>query len=120
MTPWQLWRDHPEKSRLRNVLFQIHFWVGAVAGAYIFVMSASGSVIVFRNELSGNDVVEWLVDLHENLLAGSTGRRVNGIGAAFLVLLCLTGAVVWWPGRKYWRRSLVVDGACFPRSSGIP
>jgi uncharacterized iron-regulated membrane protein len=116
ITAWQLWLDHPEKSRVRNVFFQVHFWVGAVVGAYIFVMSASGSVIVFRNEFSGNVAVEWLVGLHENLLAGSTGRWVNGIGAICLVLLCLTGAVIWWPGSKHWRRSMIVDwSAHFPR-----
>ena len=46
MTAWQQWLDHPEKSRARNAFFQIHFWVGAVVGAYIFVMSVSGSLIV--------------------------------------------------------------------------
>jgi uncharacterized iron-regulated membrane protein len=33
-----------------------------------------------------------------------------------LTLLCLTGAVIWWPGAKHWRRSLRVEwGARFPR-----
>jgi uncharacterized iron-regulated membrane protein len=107
--PWQLWLDHPEKSWVRNIFFQVHFWVGAVVGAYIFVMSVSGSLIVYRNELSRKVSIEWLVDLHENLLAGSTGRWVNGIGAVCLALLCVTGAVIWWPGTKYWRRSLTVE-----------
>jgi uncharacterized iron-regulated membrane protein len=116
MTAWQTWLDHPEKSRVRNVLFQVHFWVGAVIAAYIFVMSVSGSLIVYRNELSGRVSVEWLVNLHENWLAGSTGHWVNGVGAICLILLCLTGAVIWWPGTKYWRRSLIVDwSAHFPR-----
>jgi len=116
MTAWQTWLDHPEKSRVRNVLFQVHFWVGAVIAAYIFVMSVSGSLIVYRNELSGKVSVEWLVNLHENWLAGSTGRWVNGIGAICLTLLCLTGAVIWWPGTKHWRPSLTVDwSAHFPR-----
>jgi uncharacterized iron-regulated membrane protein len=75
----------PGESRVRNVFFQVHFWVGAVVGVYIFVMSASGSLIVFRNKLSGKVSVEWLVDLHENLLAdrlaaGSTGS----VQSAFL------------------------------------
>ncbi len=49
----------------------------------------------------------WMVDLHDNLLGGQTGRLINGIGAIFVVLLCLTGAVVWWPGVVNWRRSVV-------------
>jgi len=71
-----------------------------VAGLYILVMSVSGSIIVFRNDLESNPessvfrLVEWLVDLHENLLFGMTGRRVNGVGAICLTLLCLTGAIL--------------------------
>ncbi len=51
----------------------------------------------------------WLLDLHDNLLSGQTGRRINGIGALFVTLLCMTGAAVWWPGIKSWRRSLTLD-----------
>jgi len=51
----------------------------------------------------------WLLDLHDNLLSGETGRRINGIGALFVTLLCLTGAIIWWPGIKSWRRSLTLD-----------
>ena len=69
--------------------------MGAVAGAYILLMSVSGSLIVYRNEFSGNSFeVEWVVRLHENLLAGTTGHFVNGIGGACLMLLCLTGGVI--------------------------
>jgi uncharacterized iron-regulated membrane protein len=116
MTGWQQWLDRPEKFWLRQGLFQVHLWVGAIAGAYVIVMSVSGSVIVFRNALSERLSVEWLVDLHENWLAGSTGHWINGIGAICLTMLCLTGAVIWWPGTKHWRRSLIVDwSAHFPR-----
>jgi len=55
---------------------------------------------------AGIKLLAWLGDLHVNLLAGKPGRLVNGIGAAFLTLLCLTGAVIWWPGIGSWRRSL--------------
>ena len=51
----------------------------------------------------------WLLDLHDNLLTGETGRSVNGGGAVALTLLSLTGAMIWWPGIRSWRRSLVVD-----------
>ena len=51
----------------------------------------------------------WLLDLHDNLLGGETGRRVNGIGALLVTLLSLTGAIIWWPGIKGWRRSMTVD-----------
>lgn len=110
MAMWRQWLEHPEKSRLRDVLFQIHFWIGAVAAAYMFVMSLSGSLIVYRDELFGLGLsVESLVDLHANLLTGETGRLINGLGALCLTLLCLTGAVIWWPGIRHWRRSLKVE-----------
>lgn len=51
----------------------------------------------------------WLLDLHDNLLTGDTGRAVNGIGAILLTVVGLSGAVVWWPGIQRWRRSLAVD-----------
>ena len=53
--------------------------------------------------------VEWIVALHENLLFGENGRFVNGIGAICVILLCLTGAVIWWPGINNWRRALTVN-----------
>jgi uncharacterized iron-regulated membrane protein len=72
-------------------------------------MSVSGSIIVYRNELSGRFSIERLVNLHENLLSGTTGRFVNGIGAICVTSLCLTGAIIWWPGIKHWRRTLIVS-----------
>ena len=51
----------------------------------------------------------WLLDLHVNLLSGPTGRIVNGIAAILLTLLGITGAVIWWPGVKNWRRSLTIN-----------
>jgi len=50
--------------------------------------------------------ISWIGRLHENQLAGSTGRALNGAGAVLLTLMCVTGAVLWWPGRSRWRRSL--------------
>ncbi len=57
----------------------------------------------------GFRVTAWMLDLHDNLLKGKTGRQVNGIGALLVLLLCATGAVLWWPGIRNWRRSLTVD-----------
>jgi uncharacterized iron-regulated membrane protein len=48
-------------------------------------------------------------ELHESLLARRTGRILNGIGAAFLLLVSVTGLVVWWPGVRHWKRALAVD-----------
>jgi uncharacterized iron-regulated membrane protein len=52
------------------------------------------------------EAIEWVVDLHDNLLAGATGRRVNGVGALLFVALVVTGAIVWWPGVSRVRQSV--------------
>jgi uncharacterized iron-regulated membrane protein len=60
-------------------------------------------------ELADTTFVRTIQDLHFDLLGGRTGRIINGIGAIGLTLMCLTGIVIWWPGRGNWRRSLLVD-----------
>jgi uncharacterized iron-regulated membrane protein len=60
-------------------------------------------------ELPARSFVRTLQDLHFDLLAGRTGRVVNGIGAALLLAMCLTGVVIWWQGAGKWRRGLTVD-----------
>jgi uncharacterized iron-regulated membrane protein len=50
-------------------------------------------------------------NLHVTLLSGVTGRQVNGILAGCLVLINLTGMIVWWPGSKRWTRALIIDFA---------
>jgi uncharacterized iron-regulated membrane protein len=60
-------------------------------------------------ELADTSFVRVLQDLHFDLLGGRTGRIVNGVGAGVLALMCVTGLVIWWPGRAQWRRGLMVD-----------
>ena len=50
-------------------------------------------------------------NLHITLLSGETGRRVNGAFAGCLLLINLTGMVIWWPGLKTWTRALTADFA---------
>src|SRR4051812_8806704 len=120
---WQRWFRQPQRVWARRALFQVHLWSGVGVGLYVLFVSVTGSVLVYRNEMyvavlpaagvnSGEDstlgmrLVEGLIDLHDNLLAGSTGRFVNGIGAVAIFLIALTGLVIWWPGVRTWRRSL--------------
>jgi uncharacterized iron-regulated membrane protein len=185
MTHWQRWISHPQSTWLRKAIFQVHMWCGVGIGLYVLVVSVTGSIAVYRNELyvaasrdpvviaesgprltddelnavatrahpgytviginrgqnpnqpvtislngrrgpkdrlfnpyTGEDlgdpaplgilVVSRLLDLHDNLFAGDTGRSINGLGAFLVIVLALTGIVVWWPGIKMWRRSLIV------------
>jgi uncharacterized iron-regulated membrane protein len=119
----QQWISQPRTARWRKVIFQVHLWSGIGIGLYVLLISITGSILVYRNELytaavQGADlresvplgfrIVTKLLELHDDLLAGSTGRSVNGVAALLVVALTLTGIVVWWPGIKTWRRSLTV------------
>jgi len=57
---------------------------------------------------TGIRLVSQLMDLHDNLLAGPTGRSVNGVGAFAMIAVAITGLVIWWPGIKTWPRSLTL------------
>lgn len=52
--------------------------------------------------------VSRIADLHDNLLGGDAGRAVNGAGALLVVLMCLSGAVIWWPGSSRWWRGMML------------
>jgi uncharacterized iron-regulated membrane protein len=116
LSVWQQLVQQPQRFWLHNLFFQIHFWVGAVAGVYVTLMGVTGSLLVYGNQLAGWPAISRIAHLHADLMAGQPGRFVNGIGSLSLTLLCATGAVIWWPGVKNWRRSLRVEwGARFPR-----
>lgn len=53
--------------------------------------------------------LNWLALLHDDLLFGPAGRTINGIGSMLVALLVVTGAIVWWPGTRNWRRGLWVE-----------
>lgn len=185
MTLWQSWVARPQAVWFRRALFQVHLWSGIGLGFYIFFISITGSVLVYRNELyvaatpdpivstspaprltdaqltaaalaahpgfqvakilrstnpdqaveiwltrqgettsrlfdarSGADLgdavatgfwlVSKLIELHDDLLTGSAGRRVNGLAALGVMLVATSGLMIWWPGIARWRRSLTV------------
>jgi uncharacterized iron-regulated membrane protein len=56
----------------------------------------------------GGPVVSWLHEVHANLLSGRSGRLANGVGGLLLVLLAVTGLVIWWPRAGAWRRALLL------------
>jgi uncharacterized iron-regulated membrane protein len=54
-------------------------------------------------------VIGWIERLHSNFFSGRSGRVANGVGGGLLVVLALTGLVIWWPGRGRVSRALRVD-----------
>jgi len=121
---WRQWLRRPKSTWIRKLVFQLHLWSGILLGFYVVVVCASGSAIVFRNDIydwleSGGRAVSykadlyhwlsWLGKLHGSLLMDSAGMTANAIGGFLIVALCLTGIIVWWPGLGNWRRALAID-----------
>ena len=65
----------------------------------VFVDPYRGTVLGVRPTNEG--WIWWLQDLHYALFAGEPGLKVNGVAAAVLLGLALSGPFLWWPG---WRR----------------
>lgn len=65
----------------------------------VFVDPYRGIVLGQRERARG--WIWWLQDFHYALLAGEPGLKANGVVASALLLLALSGPVLWWPG---WRR----------------
>lgn len=120
---WRDWLLRPKSTWIRKAVFQIHLWSGLLLGLYVAVVCASGSAIVFRNDLydwleaGGKNVsykslvyhwLSWLGKLHGSLLMDSDGMTANAVGGFLVGVLCLTGMVVWWPGIAGWRRALTI------------
>jgi uncharacterized iron-regulated membrane protein len=98
-------------------------------GLYVVVVCASGSALVFRNDIydwleTGGKAVaykgslyhwlSWLGKLHGSLLMEDAGgMTANAVGGFLLAALCLTGIIVWWRSsltiRKKlgWRRFII-------------
>jgi uncharacterized iron-regulated membrane protein len=54
-------------------------------------------------------LMEWNVRLHDELLLGSLGMRINGVGGALVMVLIVTGAFIWWQGKARWWRGAIVS-----------
>lgn len=128
MNGWQRWWRAPATHPLHRVLFQIHLWLGIIFGVYLLIISISGSAIVLRPQIArwlmqGQAeaipwpvaAVEWLTRLHDELLLGRPGVKVNGVGGVLFLLMLFSGLLIWWQGSKHWFHGLAVRRAS-PRS----
>src|ERR1051325_5432103 len=106
----QQWISRPQTVPLRRAILQVHLWCGIGVGVYVFLISVTGSILVYRNELytmtsAGADMkksvplgfraVSKLLELHDDLLGGETGRKINGALALVVIVLVVSGIVVW-------------------------
>lgn len=65
----------------------------------------TGAILGERTTIQGP--LGWARNVHLFLLGGETGVLVNGALGIALVILCLTGMVIWWPGLLRWKRALL-------------
>ena len=82
------------------------FWMNESEGRRIYVDQYSGAVLgarefpeMFRGKL-------FL--LHTTLLAGASGKTVVGVSALTVVLLGISGMLLWWRGLRNVKRGLTV------------
>ena len=61
----------------------------------VYTSPATGQVLGIRGKKK--DALQWLVELHHNLLFGPLGRNVQGVLTVATVLLALSGLWLWWP-----------------------
>jgi len=66
--------------------------------------SADGSRIV-RSDPWGSYMMSWLYELHMHLLAGETGSLIVGWSGFVVLVLLVSGLIVWW-SRGSWRKGL--------------
>lgn len=64
---------------------------------------------VLAETVTHEGFIDWSYRVHIYLLAGDSGYFFNGLFAALAVVLCISGAVIWWPGPKLWKRALAVN-----------
>ena len=105
---WE-WVRRPQRVWLRRVVYQVHLFSGVAGSVYVVFVSVTGAVLVCYHAVAGpDDAYRFLTRLHGQLLLGSRGLVVSAVGGLLLILMGLTGAVIWWPGIQGWRRALKV------------
>lgn len=81
-------------------------WLTQRTHERVFVDPADGSVLGHWDERE--TLTGWLFGLHTDLFAGTVGAWVVGLSGLALVLLCLSGLVLWWPGVRNWWMAVTV------------
>lgn len=90
----------------RSAPWTFHLLLPGGRAAAAYVDAGAGRLLGLRGEREG--AMNWLYALHTELFAGKAGTLVAGAGAVGLFLLCLTGTVLWWPGRGRVRRAAAI------------
>jgi uncharacterized iron-regulated membrane protein len=84
-------------SMPRSAEGSVEFWMKG-SGLRVYVDPYSGKVLGSRHEHDG--VFGFLFSLHTKLLMGDDGEKVATATGIALLVLSLSGVVVWWPRGK--------------------
>jgi len=52
MNSAERWLRYPQSVWLRKAFFQVHLWTGLILAVYVLVMSVTGTILIYRRELS--------------------------------------------------------------------
>lgn len=77
-------------------------WTDGEAGPAVFVDPYTAEAL---GSTTGS-LTDWLFELHVELFAGEVGHWVVGSSAVALILMLLSGLVLWWPKAYRWARAL--------------
>jgi uncharacterized iron-regulated membrane protein len=88
---------------------------------YVVLMRNGVEQTRFFDQFAGTDLgstfpwqavsIEWLTRLHDDLLMGRDGRKLNGIGGILFLLMTVSGVILWWQGTRRWRDGLIIRRA---------
>jgi uncharacterized iron-regulated membrane protein len=70
MTYWQRWIRQPQTTWLRKAIFQIHLWTGIGVGLYVLLVSLTGSIVVYSNEL-------YRAATRDPVIVAASGQRLT-------------------------------------------
>ncbi len=83
------------------------FWLGKTPPhTYVYVNPHTGKIAGSRK--GRGDFIKLVFDLHQNLLGGYTGSIIVGISGIILLLIALSGIVLWWPKIQNLKRSISI------------
>lgn len=63
----------------------------------------TGEEVSGQFDRSSEPFFQMLLNLHRNLLLGSTGKQIVGISVIIFVILLFSGLILWWPKSRRWR-----------------
>jgi uncharacterized iron-regulated membrane protein len=76
-------------------------------GNTVYFNPYTGEILGERTTIQGP--LGWAGNLHYFLFGAETGLIVNGAMGIGMLVMCLSGIVIWWPGILRWKQALGVS-----------